>query len=197
MLKVGLTGGIGSGKSTVAHIFGVLGVPVYYADDAAKRLMEQDENLKEKISRFFGKNSYSGEKLNREYLASAVFNNEEKLAQLNKIVHPAVIADAQRWFNSQKALYVIKEAALIFESGSESELDYVIGVKAPYELRLQRAKDRDHITEAEVISRMSKQMDEQAKLERCDFIIVNDEVLPLIPQVLSLHEKLLKAVQNN
>src|SRR5579862_1868590 len=118
MLKIGLTGGIGSGKSTVAKLFEILGVPVYYADDAAKHLMNEEEELKEKIKQQFGKETYSNEKLNSAFLSSIVFNNAEKLELLNSIVHPATINDAAKWMQLQTAPYVIKEAALIFESGS-------------------------------------------------------------------------------
>ena len=138
MLKIGLTGGIGSGKSTVAKVFEVLGIPVYYADEAAKRLMNEDENLKEKLQQQFGKQTYVDGKLNRGYLSSLVFNDPEKLAILNSIVHPATIEDAAKWMTQQKTPYVIKEAALIFESGSQKDLDKVIGVFAPAPLRILR-----------------------------------------------------------
>src|SRR6187399_3223326 len=135
MLRVGLTGGLGSGKSTVAKIFETLGVPVYYADDAAKRLMNGDEHLKKRIVENFGKESYSGNLLNRSWLASAVFNNPQKLALLNSLVHPVTIADAEEWMKMQTTHYAIKEAALIFETDAYKHLDYVIGVSAPYTLR--------------------------------------------------------------
>lgn len=190
MLKVGLTGGIGSGKSTVAKIFEVLGIPVYYADDAAKRLMNEDKELKAAITRHFGNESYINDQLNRSYLASVVFNNEEKLALLNSLTHPATILDASRWMQKQHSPYIIKEAALIFESGSNEQLDYVIGVYAPAPLRIRRTMDRDHITQEEVLKRISRQMNEEEKMKRCDFIIINDEQQMLIPQVLAIHERL-------
>lgn len=192
MLKIGLTGGMGSGKSTVARIFEVLGIPVYYADEAAKKLMKEDEALKKAITASFGNQSYKNGTLNREFIAREVFNNAEKLNLLNSLVHPATLKDAAAWFPLQQAPYVIKEAALIFESGSNKMLDYVIGVKSPKNLRRQRAMDRDHLSSAEVEARMNKQMDEEAKLQLCDYVIVNDEHQLLIPQVIALHEKLLK-----
>ncbi|MEP7253152.1 MAG: dephospho-CoA kinase [Ginsengibacter sp.] len=192
MLKIGLTGGIGSGKSTVAAIFEVLGIPVYYSDAASKRLMTGNEDLKSSIIHHFGVASYSNGILDRKYLAGEVFHNDEKMKLLNSLVHPVTIKDAANWMQMQAAPYVLKEAALIFESGSNEYLDYVIGVKAPKDLRVQRAIDRDGITAKEVEARMSKQMDEDEKLRLCDFVIINDEQQIVIPQVLTLHEKFLE-----
>jgi dephospho-CoA kinase len=192
MLRIGLTGGIGSGKSTVARIFEVLGVPVYKADDAAKRMMTEDANLRGHIISAFGPESYTDDVLNRKYLSAQVFNNEEKLNQLNSLVHPATLRDAEEWMKRQEAPYAIKEAALIFESGSQKMLDYVIGVKAPLALRIERTMKRDNITSGEVEARINLQMNEDKKLSLCDYIIVNDEKQMLIPQVLALHEKFLK-----
>ena len=192
MLKVGLTGGIGSGKTTVAAIFEVLNIPVYYADEAAKRLMDEDESLKAAIKKNFGDKSYEQSNLNRKYLSQIVFNDPARLALLNSIVHPATIDDAEQWMQKQSSPYVIKEAALLFESGSNKNLDKIIGVKAPFDLRILRAIKRDNVTREEIISRMKKQMDEEAKLTLCDFIVVNDEMQLLIPQVLQLHGKLLQ-----
>ena len=192
MLKIGITGGIGSGKSTVAKVFEVLGIPVYYADNAAKQLMNKDENLKEKITKQFGNQVYTDGKLNRTYLSEIVFNNPEKLALLNSLVHPATLKDAERWMQQQTTPYAIKEAALIFESGAQQHLDYVIGVTAPAPLRIHRTMQRDAITREEVVARMDKQMDDTIKMKLCHFIIKNDEQEMLLPQVIALHEKLLK-----
>ena len=191
MLKIGITGGIGSGKSTVAKAFEVLGIPVYYADDAAKRLMNGDEELKEKIQKQFGNEVYKDGKLDRKKLADIVFNAPEKLNQLNALIHPATIKDAERWMQNQTAAYSIKEAALIFESGAQENLDYVIDVTAPAPLRIQRTMQRDGVTREEVIARMDKQMDETIKMKLCDFVLTNDEQEMLLPQVIALHEKLL------
>ncbi len=192
LLKIGLTGGIGSGKSVVAQMFKVLGVPVYYADDASKRLMVGNKELKSEIVKHFGKDSYVDGNLNRQYLAELVFNDNEKLSLLNSLVHPATIADASAWMQKQIAPYIIKEAALIFESGSNKFLDYVIGVDAPKDLRIQRAMARDNISAQQVEDRMNKQMDEQQKLRLCDYVIVNNEHQLVIPQVIALHEKFIK-----
>lgn len=191
MLRIGLTGGIGSGKSTVARIFDVLGIPVYSADDASKRLMAEDPELKKSIINSFGKESYVEGELNRKYLSDQVFNDNKKIELLNSLVHPATIKDAELWMKKQNAPYIIKEAALIFESGSNKFLDFVIGVQSPLLLRMQRAIQRDNVTVEKVEARMKLQMDEDEKMSLCDFIIINDEKQMLIPQVLLLHEKLL------
>jgi dephospho-CoA kinase len=192
MLRIGLTGGIGSGKSTVARIFNVLGIPVYSSDDASKRLMNEDEELKKNIIKAFGKETYSNGKLNRKYLATKAFNDPDRIELLNSLVHPATIKDAIAWMGKQKAPYIIKEAALIFESGSDKFLDVVIGVKSPFSLRLERTMKRNNSTIQEVEARMKLQMDEEEKLRLCDYIILNDEQQMLIPQVLLLHKKFLK-----
>ena len=160
MLKIGLTGGIGSGKTTVAAIFEVLGIAVYYADDAAKRLMEEDENVKTAIENNFTKEAYKNGKLDRKYISDIVFNNPDKLGLLNSIVHPATIKDAHEWIQKQKSSYIIKEAALLFESGANKKLDYIIGVKAPLDLRILRTKKRDSMSREEILSRMNKQMND-------------------------------------
>ena len=190
ILKVGITGGIGSGKSTVAKVFETLGIPVYYADDAAKKLMNEDAALKEKLVQTFGKETYTNGTLNRHYISALVFNNPQQLALLNSIVHPPTIADAGKWMQQQTTPYAIKEAALIFESGAEKYLDKVIGVYAPSPLRIQRVMQRDGISEAAVLTRLNKQMDEDKKMRLCDYVINNDEQELLIPQVLKIHEVL-------
>jgi len=191
MLRVGLTGGIGSGKSTVAKIFEVLGIPVYYADDAAKHIMNTDEELKKEIIQQFGKQSYINDQLNRPFIAALVFNDKEKLELLNSLTHPATIRDANRWMQQQTSPYTIKEAALIFESGSAQHLDYVIGVYTPLPLRVKRIMNRDQITKEEVQQRMSRQIDEDIKMRLCDKVIVNDEQQLVTTQVLQIHEQLL------
>ncbi|MBS4065124.1 MAG: dephospho-CoA kinase [Chitinophagaceae bacterium] len=190
MLKVGLTGGIGSGKSTVAKVFEVLGVPVYYADDAAKRLMNEDEQLKQQLIHHFGEATYSNGVLNRAHLSSLVFQNKEQLELLNSLVHPATIADATQWFSRQSTPYVIKEAALLFESGTAEGLDKVIGVWAPETIRIKRVMDRDKVTAEEVKRRMNNQIDETIKMRLCDFIIQNNEQQLITTQVLELHGQL-------
>jgi dephospho-CoA kinase len=187
--RIGLTGGIGSGKTTVARIFEILGIPVYYADDAAKRLMTTNEELKAALIKNFGNQTYGNDGLNRKYLASIVFNNKEKLELLNSLTHPITIADAEQWISKQTSPYIIKEAALLFESGSAEKLDHVIGVYAPQHIRVKRVMGRDNLPAEEVIKRISRQLDEEMKMELCDFVITNNEEKLVIPQVLFLHEK--------
>jgi dephospho-CoA kinase len=190
MLKVGLTGGIGSGKTTVARIFELLGVPVYYADAASKRLYHSSKELIASLKQHFGENIYSGEQLDRSMLAEIVFNDPGKLELLNSLVHPPTLADARAWMEAQKSPYVIKEAALLFESGSAGDLDYIIGVDSPEPLRIKRAMERDNSTSADIKKRMQRQIEERIKMKLCDFIIKNDELEMVIPQVIALHEKL-------
>lgn len=192
MLKIGITGGIGSGKSTVARVFESLGIPVYNADDAAKRLMQEDPELKKQIINLFGEQAYDQGKLNRSWISEQVFGNPEKVQALNAIVHPATIRDAEQWMRDQHSPYALKEAALIFESGSEKALDYVIGVDAPAELRIQRVMERDNVTREAILQRMQNQMDESEKIHRCDFIIHNNDHQLVIPQVITLHRQLVE-----
>ncbi|MGK2862822.1 MAG: dephospho-CoA kinase [Chitinophagaceae bacterium] len=192
MLRIGITGGIGSGKSTVSRIFEVLGIPVYYADAAARRLMNENQELKKKIISLFGNESYKDGELNRPFVASLVFNNKEKLEQLNALTHPATILDATKWMQLQFSPYIIKEAALIFETGSSEHLDLVIGVYTPAPLRIQRIIKRDNVKKEEVLQRMNRQINEDIKMRLCDFVIINDEQQLLIPQVLQLHKLLLE-----
>lgn len=191
MLKVGITGGIGSGKSTVSKVFEVLGVPVYYADDAAKRLMIENDSIREQLILHFGEVTYKNNLLNRSHLSAQVFNNREKLDLLNSIVHPATLKDSADWMKNQSAPYSIKEAALLFESGASKYLDFIIGVSAPVELRIERVMERDGITREAIEQRINKQMDEAGKMDNCNEIILNDNMNPVIPQVLKLHERLL------
>lgn len=191
MLKVGITGGIGSGKSVVSKIFATLNVPVLDSDQAAKFLMENDVAVKSKLVEAFGEEIYKNGRLNRPFLSSIVFNNPQQLKILNDIVHPATIAYAKEWMEKQKGDYAIKEAALFFESGSHKDMDVMIGVSAPKELRLERAIKRDQTSEREVLNRMDKQMDEDEKMAKCDYIIYNDGTRSLIQQVLDIHTLLI------
>ena len=191
VLRVGLTGGIGSGKSTVAQIFEVLGIPVYYADVAAKKIMNEDEELRSVITKIFGEQAYSNNILDRKYISSIVFSDPTKLQQLNALVHPATKKDGEAWMKQQISPYAIHEAALIFEAKVSDRLDLVIGVSSPIELRIKRAMERDKVSREEVLKRMEQQLDEEVKMSKCDFVIINNEQQLLIPQVLTLHEKLI------
>lgn len=187
-LKVGITGGIGAGKSIVARVFQTLGVPVYDADSRAKWLMQNDETLQKQVTDLFGAATYSHGQLNRQWLAQVVFNDPEKLDQLNALVHPAVGKDYEQWHQQQSSTYTLKEAALLFESGSYQSLDYVIGVAASESIRLQRVLKRDaHRNEKDVKDIMSRQWPEAKKMEKADFVIFNDGTELVIPQVLKVH----------
>lgn len=191
MIKVGLTGGIGSGKSMAATIFKLLGVPVFNADYEAKKAMSENAGLQQAIISEFGSNAYVDGKLNRVYLAGQVFNDGDKLKKLNALVHPVTIEAAESWAKAQEAPYTIKEAALLFEAGSARQLDYIIGVCSPPALRIQRVMKRDQLTAEQVKERMQNQLDDSLKMRLCDFVLHNNEEELLIPQVVSIHEKLL------
>jgi dephospho-CoA kinase len=189
--QIGITGGIGSGKSLVCQIFGTLGVPVYDADSRAKSVMTSDGILISRIKKEFGSLAYGADgNLNTQYLAQTVFGNERRLQVLNNLVHPAVAADYKKWLEQKMACaYVIKEAALLFESGSNTALNKVIMVYAPEELRIKRVLQRDaHRSRQQLKAIISSQLSDEEKRNRADFVIVNDETQLVIPQVLKLHE---------
>jgi dephospho-CoA kinase len=191
MLKIGLTGGIGSGKSLVAKIFACLGVPVFNADDASKFLLATNNDIQLKVIELLGNEAFENGKPNKTFIANAVFSNAAKLAGLNAILHPAVISYGEAWMSQQTAPYAIKEAAILFESNSHKNLDAIIGVNATEALRIQRAMQRDNATEDAIKSRIVKQMNEDEKMKLCTYVINNDEVEALIPQVLKLHKELM------
>lgn len=190
-LKIGVTGGIGAGKSLVCKIFSALGVPVYNADTRAKQLMVEDQVLIRQIKGHFGDASYSDDgSLNRSYLANEVFANTEKLELLNSLVHPQVGLDFDKWVaGKSSAPYVIKEAALLFEAGSFKSLDAIVTVAAPEELRIRRTVIRDEFRSKKQIEEIiSKQLPEEERISRAGYKIINDENRLLIPQVLRLHK---------
>jgi dephospho-CoA kinase len=189
MFKIGITGGIGSGKTTVAKVFQTLGIPVFDADTEAKNIMQNDENIRRQLVQHFGEKVFENGQLNRQYLSSVVFNDKEKLRTLNGIVHPATIRAADEWMQKQNAPYAVKEAALLFESGSNKNLDVVIGVQAPLEMRIRRTMQRSNLSRRQIMERMEMQMDETEKMRLCDYVVVNDEEQFLIPQVLQLHKR--------
>lgn len=192
MFKIGITGGIGSGKTTVCKVFELLGVPVFYADIVAKQIMVEDDILISSIKKAFGKDSYFADgTLNNKHIAGIVFNNEVELAKLNAIVHPAVFRAYDKWVVSvpNNTPYVLKEAALLFESGSYSVNDKNILVTASVETRLERVMRRDNVTAEQVLSRIHNQFTDEEKLKLSDFVIENDDLMPVIPQVLALHAK--------
>lgn len=186
MITVGLTGGIGSGKSTVAKVFLAMGIPVYNSDDRAKKLMTESIEVVNSVKNLFGDDIYENNQLNRQKLASIVFNNKEKLGQLNGIVHPAVAKDFAHWKAEQKSYFVVKEAAILFEIGAYKELDYNILVTAPVDTRIERTIKRDNTTKEEVLSRMKNQWEEKQKIPLANFIIDNSGEKLVIPQVLEV-----------
>jgi dephospho-CoA kinase len=194
MLRVGITGGIGSGKSIVCQVFTALGIPVFNADDAAKHLMENDATLVRQIRALLGEEVYSGGKLNRPKVSDIIYRQPEKLRQLNALVHPATIAFANEWAQAKTAPYIIKEAAIFFEAGSDKEMDIMVGVFAPLELRVQRAMQRSRMAREKVLEIVSKQMDEDEKMRRCNHVIINDDKTAVLPQVLELHRAFLASV---
>lgn len=191
MLKVGVTGGIGAGKSVVCRVFRTLGIPVFNADDTAKQLMETDPALVTAIQSLFGNNIYMDGRLDRKKLAAIVFEQPALLQQLNELVHPATIAYGNQWMATQTSPYVIKEAAIFFESGSYKEMDVMIGVSAPENIRINRAMQREGMTREKVLQRIASQMDDTEKMSRCDYVIINDDTTAIIPQVLQVHQALL------
>ena len=196
MLKIGLTGGIGSGKSTVAKVFEILGIPVYKADDEAKRLMATHPDLIQQIKEHFTDEAYQDGQLNKSFLSSVVFNDKKQLELLNSLVHPFTIEDGKAWMQRQKTPYAVKEAALIFESGSQGDYDLIIGVYAPETLRIHRTIQRDKTDKDKVRSRMENQIKEELKMKLCDEVLINNEQQLLIPQIIALHEKLLVIAKN-
>ncbi|WP_374950334.1 dephospho-CoA kinase [Mucilaginibacter sp.] len=192
MFKVGITGNIGSGKTTVCKVFEVLGVPVFYADDEAKKVMVQDELLIAGIRKAFGNEAYfEDESLNRKHIAGIVFNNPVELAKLNALVHPAVFRAFDKWVArfANQVPYVMKEAALLFESDSYKMCDRSLMVSAPLDLRIQRVIQRDGITADEVKSREARQLTEDKKRSLANDLVINDDTQFVIPQVLALHER--------
>jgi dephospho-CoA kinase len=193
MKHVGLTGGIGSGKTTVAQVFEQLGVPVFYSDSEAKKLYETDVEIKNWLNSETQSQAFdqSG-KLNTNRIAELIFSNEEKLKQFNALVHPKVRKAFNEWAEKQKTSYVIIEAAILVETGRYKDLDALICVSAPEELRIDRVLKRNQISKDVVKQRISHQMTDEQRLPFCTFVIENDDKSPLIPQILDIHAKLLK-----
>lgn len=192
MLKVGVTGGIGAGKSVVCQVFKTLGIPVFDADSAAKHLIENDADIVAQVKALLGDDVYLSGRLQRERVAAIVFQQPDKLQELNAIIHPATIKAGSDWMAQQTSDYIIKEAAIFFESGTHKQMDVMIGVTAPQELRIKRALQREGMTREKIQDRIAQQMDDAEKMNLCDYIIVNDGTQALIPQVMHVHQQLLK-----
>lgn len=192
MIVVGLTGGIGAGKSTIATFFKELNVPVYIADNEAKRLMHTSKVVKEKIINEFGEEAYIHNKLNRPFLAAIVFSDKSKLTAINAIVHPSVSNSFKRWTHKQSSPYVIQENAILFENGTSHKFDYIITVTAPLDEKIQRVMLRDTVKRADVLTRINNQISDNEKIESSDFVIHNLDRVSSKKEVLKIHKKLLK-----
>lgn len=190
MYKVGLTGGIGSGKSTVADMLREIGIAVYDSDSRAKHLMASDESLRRELVEAFGAECYTTEGINRAWLAERVFRNESELRKLNSIVHPAVMRDFVAWANGQDGDYVVLESAILFEAKLEDYVDSTVSVMAPRELRIERAMKRDGATREQIESRLNNQMSDDERTERSKYAIVNISLDDLREDVEQLHRRL-------
>jgi dephospho-CoA kinase len=194
MIVVGLTGGIGSGKTTVAQFFKLLGIPVYVADKEAKALMNRSKVIKRQLIALFGDKAYVNNILNREYLAECIFNNKVLLDKMNAIVHPKVASHFKHWLNKQDAPYIIKEAAIIFENNLESSYDYIITVVADEEQRIQRVIQRDSSNREKVKSIIKNQWSDEEKIKRSDFVIFNNDLEKVEEQVSKIHKTILSEI---
>ena len=193
MKVLGLTGGIGSGKTTVANIFRELGVPVYIADDEAKKLLNSDAGLKKEIIALFGDEAYQNGILNRKYIANRVFGSKELLEKLNAIVHPAVGKNFDQWKEDQPSVYVVYEAAILFEKGGYKKCDKNLLITAPREVRIRRIISRDRATPAEIEARMNNQWPDEKKAELADFIINNKDLEQTREEVRKIHQIMLES----
>jgi dephospho-CoA kinase len=191
VLKVGITGGIGSGKSTVCQVFETLGIPVLYADQLAIDVIENDPLVGKNLENLFGPETYIDGVYNKKFISKKVFDNPTLLQQLNSITHPAIITQGDKWMDQQKSKYVLKEAALFFESKSHVNMDIMIGVAAPLDQRIQAIKKRNQFSENEIKKRIDQQMPQDEKMNLCDYVILNDMKKSIIQQVLALHQMLL------
>ena len=195
MIRVGLTGGIGSGKSTVARILAAEGIPVYTADSRSKLLLDNDPLVIDAVSAEFGQKIYQQGIADRKLLAEIVFTDRKRLEILNSIMHPAVERDFIRWSAEQQNVpYVIEESAILFESNAHLNMDFVVTVSAPIEVRLNRATRRDNCSRDQIVARINNQMSDQQREELADFVITTDDKKLLIPQVLSLHKLLIDRI---
>jgi len=194
MIVVGLTGGIGSGKTTVLKCFQSFGVPVYIADVEAKALMNRSKVIKRKLIKLFGDEAYVDNMLNKPFIASQIFSNQDLLKKMNAIVHPKVAKHFSNWVKKQNVPYVISEVAIIFENGSQGKYDYIITVVAPEQTRLNRVIKRDNSSEAKVKAIMNNQWTDQQKTEHSDFVINNTDLIDTKLQVENIHSKLLKSI---
>jgi dephospho-CoA kinase len=191
MLKVGLSGGIGCGKTTVSKVFQTLGIPVFYADNTVKKLYDTDKSLQQAMLKIFGQAIYKGEQLQPKVLATLIFNDDRLLRQVNELTHPLVLTAFTGWAQEQKAPYVLHEAAILFECGMAGEMDINISISAPEDVRLARVMQRDGYSDEQIRQRMSKQWCDEKRNAKADYVIINDNKEALLPQIIAIHEKII------
>ena len=197
MTKIlGLTGGIGSGKTAVSKMFNALDVPVYNADQAAKILMQSSKDLKHKIKQLLGKDAYKQNQLNKAFISEKIFNNKALLTQINALVHPEVALDFNSWLSMQTSVYVVKEVAILFETAAENQFDYILTVTAPEALRIERIIKRDHTPLAKIKAVMSNQLQDSEKTAKSDFVILNIDLDSTKKQVYDIHNRIHKELYN-
>lgn len=195
MIVVGLTGGIGSGKTTIGKEFESFGIPIYIADDEAKALMNRSKVIKRKLTQLFGKSAYKDGILNRPYLASKIFNDKRLLVKMNAIVHPKVASHFKRWLKKQDSPYIIKEAAIIFENNMQNQYDFIITVVADKDLRIERVKHRDNASEDKIKAIMENQLTDDEKIVKSDFVIENNDLDIAKKQAAEIHESILNKIK--
>ncbi|HBC79454.1 MAG TPA: dephospho-CoA kinase [Bacteroidales bacterium] len=196
-LKLGVTGGIGSGKTTVCKVFGVLGIPVFSADEEAKKLLDTDKDIQIEINRLAGMDLFSSGKLDRPVLAKIIFNNRHLLEKVNSIIHPAVFRSFGDWFYKQDSPYSIMEAAILFESGADRFMDRIVTVVTPLEERIERLVKGNRFSRDQVIERIKNQIDDESRVKLSDFVIYNSENNMIIPAIIGIHEEMLKLSKKN
>ena len=196
-MKLGVTGGIGSGKTTVCKVFSVLGIPVFSADDEAKKIQESDRNLQLKINSFAGRDLFPEGKLDRTELARLIFSNKELLEKVNSVVHPAVFQVFREWVIKQNTPYSIMDAAILFESGAFRMMDRIVTVVTPIEERIERLVRSKRLSREQVIERIKNQIDDESRISRSDFVIFNSENEMIIPAILGIHEEMIKLHNKN
>ncbi|HOW41280.1 MAG TPA: dephospho-CoA kinase [Bacteroidales bacterium] len=197
ILKLGVTGGIGSGKTSVCRVFSVLGIPVFSADNEAREVMDIDTSIMLRINTITGKNLYSSGSLDRSELAKLIFNNSRLLEKVNSLVHPVVFSRFREWVKRQDAPYVIMEAAILFESGADKIVDRIMTVVAPVEQRIERVIRRNMLTSDQVMERMRNQLDDEIRIQRSDYVVRNSENDMIIPAILKIHGELLQQVNKS
>jgi dephospho-CoA kinase len=195
-MKLGVTGGIGSGKTSVCRVFNILGIPVFSADEEAKLVMDADRDVMSKVNYIAGKDLYAGGSLDRKELARLIFNDEKLLQKINSTVHPVIFENFRVWSNLQESEYVILEAAILFESGSSGIVDRIATVIAPVEERIERVIRRNNLTREEVLERIRNQSDDEEKIRQSDFVINNSDTEMIIPAIIKIHEKMLSEIKN-